>query len=128
VGSQVFVVVARPRDPEGFSQPSWPTGQESKITRRLKLDVTSFSHELDPANRFCRAKQYAAGLTIGKARYVEAPMISIYEINVSVPRWAKQNVVTRSTARRWVRSRIFGQVGLDLNDTRDQAVRSGSPD
>src|SRR5262249_35754204 len=63
-------------------------------------------HIFDSNKRFERTYQYASGAAFRLARYIQATIVSIDEIDIGVPRRAKQHSISQRAAGGRVRCQI----------------------
>ena len=80
-------------------------------------DFPQSAHRFDSGKRLERAKQNASRFSIGKARHVEAVVISVDEVNIGVAGRPEQHGVPRGAACGGVSGVVLcSQVGFDFDD------------
>ena len=87
----------------------------------MQVDAASFGHLFDTEKRLQRAEEHAAGLAFPFARNIQAIVISVDEINISVAGRTEEYGVAKSASGGRMGGRVvFAEVGLNFDDAGGQ--------
>ena len=92
-------------------------------------DPSRFCHLLDARHWLQGAKENATGNSVGQAGNIQAVVIAIDEVHISVTGRTEQNGIPRRLARRRVRRRIaFAEIRLGFDNSPRQNSARRFPD
>ncbi len=116
-GDQIASVVAGTSDAECLCEATGAAGEITKIAGMVDGELPGGRHGGDSGERFKGAEKNASGLALGLAGNIQAVMIAVDEIHVSVPGRSEDHGISGRFAGGSMGGRILrAEIGFEFHD------------